>query len=171
MIWLTVHTPDPTAPLHELEFEPRWASEHTHRWVLSCWFDLWFSQSGTLAASWSDLEKKNSNSILDKLLWLAMVAQQPQQVGWINTKAGFFWTMSPPLFLCVCVCVCVCERERGLCGPKARSTEEIRLSLTNIFSFISVLMVQWFGGWHSMFQGRWFKKLWRDCPAWLSSGS
>ena len=34
----------------------------------------------------------------------------------------------------VCVCVCVRERER--------STEELRLSLTNIFSFISVVMVQ-----------------------------
>ena len=33
------------------------------------------------------------------------------------------------------------ERERCLCGSKA-STEELRLSLGNIFSFISAVMVQ-----------------------------
>ena len=153
MIWLTVHTPVPTAPLCELEFESRWASEHTCRWVPSCWFDLRFSQTSTLAASRSVLEKKTSDSILDQLLWL-VTTWQPQQVGWINTKAGFFWTMS--LLLFVYMCVCVCERERGLCGSKARSIEELRLSLTNILSFISVVMVQWFGGWHLMFEGRWF---------------
>ena len=68
MIGLAVHIPVPTAPLRELEFESRWASEHTPGWVPSCWVDLWFSQTGTLAASRSVLEKKTSDSVLDQLL-------------------------------------------------------------------------------------------------------
>ena len=46
------------------------------------------------------------------------------------------------VYMCVCVCERERERERGLCGSKARSIEELRLSLTNILSFISVVMVQ-----------------------------
>ena len=58
------------------------------------------------------LEKKTSDSVSDQLLWWA-TARQPQQVGWIHTN-GFFWTMSPPLFVCVCVCVWEREREREM---------------------------------------------------------
>ena len=130
-IGLAVHAPVPTAPLRELEFESRWASEPTPGWPPSCRVDLRFSQTGTLAASRRVLEKTTSDSIVDQRLGRA-TARQPQQVGWIHTNVGFFWTMSPPLFVCVCVCVCVSvrerererERERGLCGSKARSTEE-----------------------------------------------
>ena len=67
-IGLAVHTPVPTAPLHELEFESRWASEHIHRWLPSCRVDLRFSQTSTLAASQSVLEKKTWDSILGQLL-------------------------------------------------------------------------------------------------------
>ena len=56
-----VHTPVP-------ECESRWASDHTHRWVTSRRFGLRFSQTGTLAASRSILEKKTSDSTLDQLL-------------------------------------------------------------------------------------------------------
>ena len=110
-IGLAVHAPVPTAPLRELEFESRWASEPTPGWPPSCRVDLRFSQTGTLAASRRVLEKKTSDSIVDQRLGRA-TARQPQQVGWIHTNVGFFWTMSPPLF----VCVCVCEREREICG-------------------------------------------------------
>ena len=96
-----VHAPVPTAPLRELECESRWASDHTHHWVTSHRFGLRFSQTGTVAASRSVLEKKTSDSTLDQQLWLA-TAQQPQQVGWINTEAGFLRTMERA---CVRVCV------------------------------------------------------------------
>ena len=66
---LAVHTPVPTAPLRELEFESRWASEHTPGRAPSCRVDLRCSQTGgTLAASRRVLEKKTSDSVSDQLL-------------------------------------------------------------------------------------------------------
>lgn len=65
---LAVHTPVPTAPLRELEFESRWASEHTPGRAPSCRVDLRCSHTGTLAASRRVLEKKTSDSVSYQLL-------------------------------------------------------------------------------------------------------
>lgn len=65
---LAVHTPVPTAPLRELEFESRWASEHTPGRAPSRRVDLRCSHTGTLAASRRVLEKKTSDSVSDQLL-------------------------------------------------------------------------------------------------------
>ena len=65
---LAVHTPVPTAPLRELEFESRWASEHTPGRAPSGRVDLRSTHTSRLAASRRVLDKKTSDSVSDQLL-------------------------------------------------------------------------------------------------------